>query len=129
MAYATTDFYRDTYIGRTCTDDDTLEKWLSRASDDLDIYCINGFDVSALSANALDKLQKACCAQAESYVIYGDDDDEPESFSIGSYSEKRAPGEGSDRSGVLCLKAQKYLFGAGLSFRGVSICSRSHAIY
>jgi hypothetical protein len=125
MSYSTTDFYRDTYQGRACTSDDTLEKWLSRASDDIDIYTFNSFDTADLSVAALAALQKACCAQAESYLVIGDGFDDFENFSIGSFSIKKGA-SGQDRSGVLCENAQRYLFQAGLLFRGVNVCSRSH---
>lgn len=128
MAYADITFYRTVYIGRTCSDDATLNKWLNRASDDIDIFCVQKFDVDDLSADHLDKLKKAVCAQAESYIVYGDGDDDFESFSLGSFSVKKA-GSGGVRDGVLCDGAQRYMFAAGLLFRGVHICSRSRVLY
>lgn len=127
MAYADTTFYRSTYIGRVCTDDATLNKWLSRASDDLDIFCVNGIDVDTLTVDQLDKFKKACCAQAENYVIFGDGSDGFDSFSLGSFSVKKSENDSASRDGVLCGNAQRYLFAAGLSFRGVRVCNRYHA--
>jgi len=121
MAYADTTYYRSTYIGRTCTDDDTLEKWLARAADDLDCLTLGGIVVADLTAANLEYLKKANCAQAENYVISGDGSDSVESFSIGAFSMKQASGSTTN---VICDRASRYLFQAGLGFRGVQICNR-----
>jgi hypothetical protein len=126
MAYATKTFYRETYQGRICSTDATLDKWLDRASDDLDTYVFNGIDVLSLSLAKQDALSKACCAQAENYLINGDGMDDFSSLTLGSFKIDKGA-EGQDRSGILCEAAQGHLFRAGLSFRGVQICSRSRA--
>ena len=59
MSYADKTYYRSTYIGEPCTVDTTLEKWLSRAADDIDIYCLNGIVVADLTAAELENLKKA----------------------------------------------------------------------
>jgi hypothetical protein len=125
MAYATLTDYRTIYIGRTCSVDATLTKWLDRASDDLDTYVFNGITLADLSVDQAAALVKACCAQAENYLINGDGMDDFESFSIGSFSIKQGA-QGQDRSGILCEAAQRHLFRAGLSFRGVFIAEHRH---
>ena len=123
MSYADKTYYRNTYIGRACTVDATLEKWLSRASDDLDIFTYNGIDTDALSADQLTALQKACCAQAEHYVIDGDEIDSTESFSLGSFSIE-STGSSGGGAGVLCERAERYLSLSGLLYRGVQVKKR-----
>lgn len=122
MAYADKEFYRNTYIGRECTVDATLDKWLDRASDDIDVLS-PGIDTTDYSAAKLTLLKKACCAQAEQYVIAGDDSGGGgfESGSLGAFSIKVAA-SASDPAGGLCDRAGRYLYAAGLSFRGVYVC-------
>lgn len=118
--YADTDYYNDTYIGRTCTDDDILEKWLSRASDDIDVVTLGTVDITELSTGALEYLKKATCAQTEYYVINGDEEDSAESFSLGAFSIKESTDKGSE-GGVLCNRALRYLVLAGLGHRRVCV--------
>lgn len=127
MAYADKTFYRNTYIGRSCATDATLDKWLARASDDIDIYTFNGVDVDDLSATELVWLQKATCAQAEDYVINGEGSESFASVSIGSFAMAKGDAEPSKAAGGLCENALRYLTLTGLSFRGVKVCSRYHA--
>lgn len=124
MSYADKTYYRNTYIGRACSVDATLEKWLSRASDDLDIYTYNGIDTDELSADQLTALQKACCAQAENYVMNGDEINDTESFSLGSFSIKTSTGGTGAGAGVLCERAERYLSLSSLLFRGVRVSKR-----
>ena len=126
MSYADKTFYRSTYIGRAITSDTELEKWLSRASDDLDIFTFGSIVVDDLEPAQLDALQKACCAQAENYVINGDEIDRAKSVSLGAFSMTEDTSEGGGQ-GVLCERAERYLSLSGLLFRGVSVCSRSRA--
>lgn len=124
MSYADKTYYRNTYIGRPCTVDATLDKWLSRASDDLDIYTYGGIDTTELSDTQLTALKKACCAQAEKYVIDGDEIDDTESFSLGAFSIKSSSGGSGAGAGVLCERAERYLSLSGLLFRGVRVRKR-----
>lgn len=115
MAYATTTYYRSTYIGATCSDDTVLGKWLSRASDDIDALVVSEIDTTTLSASELTALQKACCAQAEYYVRNGDSGGSFSSVSLGSFSISGAENNG----GVVCERAARYLYLANLLYRGV----------
>ena len=128
MPYADKAFYRSTYIGRAITSDAELEKWLSRASDDLDIFTFGSIVVDDLEPAQLDALQKACCAQAENYVINGDETGRAKSVSLGAFSMSEDTTEGGGQ-GVLCERAERYLSLSGLLFRGVPVCSRSRASF
>lgn len=128
MSYADKTFYRSTYTGRAITSDTELEKWLSRASDDLDIFTFGSVVVEDLEPAQLDALQKACCAQAENYVINGDEIDRAKSVSLGAFSMTEDTTEGGGQ-GVLCERAERYLSLSGLLFRGVPVCSRSRASF
>ena len=127
MIYADKTFYRNTYIGRPCATDTTLEKWLARASDDIDIYTFNGVIVDDLTATDLTWLKKATCAQAEDYVINGEGSESFASVSIGSFSMAKGDAESSKAAGGLCENALRYLSLTGLAYRGVRVCSRSRA--
>ena len=128
MSYADKTFYRSTYIGRAITSDTELEKWLSRASDDINIFTFGSIVVDDIEPAQLDALQKACCAQAENYVINGDEIDRAKSVSLGAFSMSEDTTEGGGQ-GVLCERAERYLSLSGLLFRGVSVCSRSRASF
>ena len=128
MSYADKTYYRSTYIGEVCASDTTLEKWLSRAADDINIYCLNGIDVDSLSAAELENLKKANCAQAENYVINGSGTDDYDSVSLGAFSYKKAAKD-NDRGGVLSERAARYLFAANLLHRGVALCDRFRDVY
>jgi len=120
MAYADVTFYRETYIGRNCLDDDTLEKWLSRASDDIDILTGMKIDTATMYAFELTLLKKATCAQAENYLVNGDGvDGDFESASLGSFSYSG----GKIETGKVCENSFKYLELTGLLFGGVP-CAR-----
>ena len=128
MAYADKTYYRNTYIGESCTVDATLDKWLSRATDDIDIYCMNSIVLADLTAAELENLKKANCAQAENYVINGSGTDDYESASLGSFSYKKSADD-NDRGGVLGERAARYLFAANLLNRSVSVCDPSRNMY
>lgn len=128
MPYADKTFYRSTYIGRACSDDTTLEKWLNRATDDLNIFTFGSIVADDLDAVQLDALQKACCAQAENYLINGDDIGSVKSVSLGSFSMSEDATEGGGQ-GVLCERAERYLSLSGLLFRGVKVCGQSRVRY
>lgn len=123
MSYADKTYYRTTYIGEPCAVDTMLEKWLSRAADDINIYCFNGIVVDNLTAAELENLKKANCAQAENYVINGSGTDDYDSVSLGSFSYKKSADD-NDRGGVLCERAARYLFAANLLNRSLSVCDR-----
>ena len=123
MAYADKTYYRDTYLGRECADGDTLDKWLSRGADDIDLFVNSEIDTDELTARQLAALQKANCAQAEYYVVNGDDAEGYTSASLGSFSYS-TKGDDETEAGGLCDRARRYLLGAGLLFRGVP-CARS----
>ena len=72
MAYATIEYYRDTYKGTIPASEAEVEKYLDRASDDIDFYNGNSITVEDLSTNQNQQLMKACCAQAEYYVMNGE---------------------------------------------------------
>jgi hypothetical protein len=119
MAYADLTFYRNTYQGRTEADDETLNKWLSRASDDIDLQTHFSIDPAALTPLQTKILSIATCAQAEEYIVNGDGMDYSGSFSIGSFSMS----DKGKSSSPMCEKAMRLLVETGLLYRGVS-CGR-----
>ena len=125
MAYATKTYYRSTYIGRPCAVDATLEAWLARASDDIDLETGFGFVYADLTVVQQTLVQKATCAQAENYIVNGDGIDIFNSVSIGSFS--LSGGDKRESQKGICENANRFLIAAGLGFRGVPVCSRSHA--
>ena len=119
MAYTTLTFYKTVWQGFSNSDTET-QKYIDRAADDIDIMTNLSIEVSLLTAKQLEFLQKANCAQAESYIKGSDDYD---SLSIGSFSISGNK-ESNDN---LCKEALKYLNAAGLFFSGVKTrCSRYH---
>lgn len=129
MVYADATYYKSTYHGRAASDDTTLGVWLSRASDDIDMINFGAVDTDELSAGELENLKKATCAQAENYVINGEQGGDVESFSLGAFSMKKSSTADSS-GGMICDRAQMYLMLAGIGSRGVRVCyHRSRVIY
>ena len=120
MAHADATFYRETYKGRACDDDSILNRWLSRASDDIDAACGEALTLADLDTAAQAHVKRATCAQAETYIANGDGlDDDFESASIGSFSVSKKTVRPGD--GFLSARAQRFLDLAGLTFAGVGI--------
>lgn len=114
--YATLAYYRTTYIGQVVPDDPTLTRYLTRASDDMDIACLGRIDTTEMNEVALDNLMRATCAQAESYAQEGTADPTG-SVSLGSFS--MSGKEGAIPGGV-CNRAKRYLAFTGLLNRSVA---------
>ena len=115
MSYATLDYYKNTYLGAADTDAN-ITKWLSRASDDIDITCLYKVP-ETLTAQETTLLQKACCAQAENYVTNGDGLGDSASLSIGSFSISNK--ESSSEKATLCAAAMKYIAFTGFQNRSI----------
>mgnify|MGYP001818408257 CR=1 FL=1 len=109
MSYADLTYYKDTYIGTDPGDDTELQKYLNRATDDINIFCGNPIDTTDLHATQLDYLKKANSAQAEFYVINGDtyNTGTATNETIGRYS--HSGGDPSAKSGMICQRARAYL--------------------
>jgi len=119
--YASLTYYRNTYVGRICSDDTELTRLLTRASNAIDLYCAYGFTYADLTTQFKSLIDSATCAEAENYLVNGDGLDTFSSASLGAFSfsggkQKSAP-ELSDN----CLK---YLYLTGYAFRGVQQCSK-----
>lgn len=114
--YATLDYYKNTYLGAIDTDAN-ITKWLARASEDIDIACLFQVPDSPTSAQTA-LLQKACCAQAENYVINGDGLADNASLSIGSFSVSNSAG-GAASKPILISKAVQHLLFTGFYSRCV----------
>lgn len=129
MAYADATYYKTTYHGRAASDDTTLGVWLSRASDDIDMINFGAVDTTGLSAEELEALKKATCAQAENYVINGEGGEQIDSVSLGAFSIKKSS-KADSSGGVICDRAERYLSLAGIGSRGVRVCyHRSRVMY
>ena len=114
--YADLDYYRDTYIGETVSDDTTLTKYLTRASQDLDIATLNRIYTDDMGEEQLEILKNATCAQAEFYAQNGTAD-LGGSVSLGSFSGSDG---GSATSGGMCSRAVRFLALSGLLNRSVT---------
>lgn len=66
MAYADYGFYKASYYGETLTDETTANRWLDRASDEIDALTFGRltFAMPTVEAHVL-KVKKAICAVAE----------------------------------------------------------------
>ena len=111
MAYADKTFYRTTYYGRECSVDATLEKWLTRASDDIDTFCGYSFTFDDLETIQQTIIKRAVCAQAENYIVNGDGADDFDSVSLGSFS---ISGGAKQNTASICDKAKNFVFCAGV---------------
>lgn len=114
--YATLSYYRTTYLGQAVSDDTTLTRLLTRASDDMDIACMGRIDTDDMNSVALDYLMKATCAQAESYAQEGTAD-ATGSVSLGSFSQS---GKDGAAPGGLCKRASRNLMLTGLMNRAIA---------
>jgi len=122
MAYADKTFYRTTYYGRECANDATLDKWLTRASDDIDTFCGYGFTFADLETIQQTIIKRAVCAQAENYIVNGDGADDFDSVSLGSFS---ISGGAQKNTGGICDKARGFVNMSGV-FMGAISCGTYH---
>ena len=121
MAYADATFYSGTYKGREAATEE-VEKWLARASNDIDVRTRFVIDVAALTDVQANILKMATCAQAEDYIANGEWIDSFDSMSLGSFS---ISGGEKRQDMILCSRAEMYLSTGGFLFGGVP-CARYH---
>lgn len=114
--YADLDYYRDTYIGETVSDDTTLTKYLTRATQDIDTASLGRIDTDDMGDEQLELLKNATCAQAEFYAQNGTAD-LGGSVSLGSFS---CSDVGSMSFGGMCSRAVRFLALSGLLNRSVA---------
>lgn len=114
MAYATLEYYKNTYGGASASDAIITSK-LARASDDLDMMAVVAIDTDAMGADQLDLLAKATCAQAEGYVQNGDADIAG-NVSLGAFS--MSGGSAKKTSGIFA-RAYRFARLAGIGNRSV----------
>ena len=118
--FADVTFYKDTYLGHPAADDTELARYLQRASDDIDAICINGIDVTALSADAVVWLKKATCARAEQYIMSGTEDpDESASGSLGGFSISSSDNNESSGGIPINTRCKMFLIRTGLMNRSI----------
>mgnify|MGYP002855578470 FL=1 len=114
--YADVDFYRNTYYGSDASDTE-LKKWLSRASDDIDIATLHRIgNLSDFPEDVQTAIKKAACAQTENYIEAGSGIDGLASLSVGSFSVSASDG---GKRAVLCTRATQYLAQTGLLCRAI----------
>lgn len=114
--YADLDYYRTTYIGETVSDDTTLTKYLTRATQDIDTASLGRIDTDDMGDEQLTLLKNANCAQAEFYAQNGTAD-LGGSVSLGSFSGSDG---GSMSFGGMCSRAIRFLSLTGLLNRSVA---------
>lgn len=141
MAYADYEYYKDTYLGNSITEED-FPRLSLRASSFLDYYTQGR---AAKNAD-LDALKMACCAVAEQYqaidaaqalatksltAALSDSSGELQSQTVGSWSKSyRSGGESAAQAAtaaasarsLLSAAAAQYLAGTGLLYRGGGCC-------
>lgn len=121
MSYIDSTYYTSTYYGKSAGTD--FDRYAMRASDDVDMACLNLIVLADLDAAQLALLKKATCAQVEWYVNQGDLYNESEQAGaeqIGGYS--RNVGLTQRKSPVaLCPRAMAYLEQSGLMSRNAAI--------
>lgn len=127
MSFADLTYYRDTYNGRTVSDDDELQRLLDRAAQDLELYLGETITLTDYETDQQTALKNANCAQAEYMSVNGDGLDSFDSFSLGQFSIS-SKSSAQSMIGGLSKRAYQYLLIAGLSFRGIR-CSRYRAEY
>ena len=124
MSYADLDYYKNTYLGEDPGDDTELQKWLNRATDDIDIAYGGSFDEDDYHSTQWAALQNACSAQAEFYVMNGDTyntDGIVQSASVGKFSYS---GNATGGSSLFCKRARAYMMRSGVGRRSVTVRGR-----
>jgi hypothetical protein len=112
MAYAT--YAQYVALGYASAAQATVEAYLNRASDDMDIASLGKLDSTALETEETAILVKAACAQAEHYVLNGTSSFEGNvSLGIFSMSGAKKP------SGMVCDRAMRFLAMIGMTNRSV----------
>lgn len=112
MSYAT--YAQYIALGYQSAAQTTVEAYLARASDDMDIVSLGKLDSTALEVEELAILVKATCAQAEHYVLNGTSGFEGSvSLGIFSMSGVKKPVE------VVCDRAMRFLAMIGMTNRSV----------
>lgn len=119
MAYAT--YAQYTALGYATASQATIESYLNRASDDMDIASLGKLDSTALEAEETAILVKATCAQAEHYVLNGTGGFEG-NVSLGTFSMSGA----KSPSSVVCSRAMRFLAMIGMTNRSVGVSPSRH---
>ena len=119
MAYAT--YAQYTALGYATASQATIESYLNRASDDMDIASLGKLDSTALEAEETAILVKATCAQAEHYVLNGTGGFEG-NVSLGTFSMSGA----KSTSSVVCSRAMRFLAMIGMTNRSVGVSPSRH---
>lgn len=121
MAYAT--YAQYTALGYATSAQATVEAYLNRASDDMDIASLGKLDSTALEAEETAILVKATCAQAEHYVLNGTGGFDG-NVSLGTFSMSGA--SSSSPSKILCQRAMRFLAMIGMTNRSVGVSPSRH---
>lgn len=123
MAYAT--YAQYIALGYASAAQATIEAYLNRASDDMDIVSLGKLDASTLEPEEVAILVKATCAQAEHYVLNGTGGFEG-SVSLGTFS--MSGNSSSSPSKILCQRSMRFLAMIGMTNRSVA-ASPSRQLY
>lgn len=128
MSYITVDYYQNEYQGITVADIPTLEKLITRASNQIDIliqYKLQGRDFNALPSFIVQNVMLATASQVEylatngetaASVLSGSD-----SFRIGNYSESGGGSSATSPQVKYSSDVRGYLLPTGLLYGGVCI--------
>lgn len=119
MSYADYIFYSTVWGGESSEEE--IEKYLSRASDDIDMITDNQIELNELTAKQIEYLKKANCVQADTYISHGYNEDVYDSVSVGKVSLS-----GLKKLSIMNNKAMQYLISAGLLVRSVKLCTDLH---
>lgn len=105
MQYADSLFYKNEYFGNTIPDEN-LERMLCRSSEKIDFYTFGrSRNFQDLSEFEKEMVKKAVCAEADALFVFGEQDVNLGSYSIGDVSISGNPSSSS----LLSKKAIEYL--------------------
>ena len=121
--YITKEYYRNTYYGVPESDDLTLDRYITRASDKIDIitrYKIKDFNT--LSLFIQNAVMKATAAQVEMYVVQGgpENQGDAQSVKIGNFQYTEGGKDNTTRKDV-SDDAIDYLRMTGLLYAGLEV--------
>ncbi len=120
MAYASFQDYRELFLGRAITDEESFKRLALRAGAVLDRL---SFGRAARYTDTEGKLKLACCALAEKLQAGEEEDGRIQEEQVGDYRVRYESGSSREASAELAALAELWLAGTGLLYRGVP-CTR-----
>lgn len=126
--YITKEYYRDDYKGVPVDDDDALERFISRASDKVDVITnYNIKDLESMAPHIINGVKRATAAQVELYAVSGGIENvgSVTSVKIGNFQYTEGQEQQQARSDI-SRDAIDYLRTTGLLYQGIGVV---HHVY